>query len=213
MPSRHSVTVARSVTLRGASFEVHKPTEYPARVVLWKGIPCTDPLRTLVDLASVGTVRVLDEALDRALAKRLVSFHGIEAELRRSSRQGRRGVGALRAALDRRGVRGAPAPSVLESMVLRLLRSAGVEPSGTEVHVGPDGRYRVDVQLTERLVLEFDGYAYHHSPEQKAEDERRRNRLRLAGVTVLVYTWADVRRDGRRVLLEVNRARASSRPW
>ncbi|MHB1931258.1 MAG: PDDEXK family nuclease, partial [Acidimicrobiales bacterium] len=61
------------------------------------------------------------------------------------------------------------------------------------------------------LFVEVDGYAYHHSPEQKANDERRRNRLRLDGNIVLVYTWRDVVGDGARVLNEIRRALATQR--
>ena len=65
-------------------------------------------------------------------------------ELGRLARPGRSGVGRMRGALQRRGLIGAPRPSVLECRTLRLLRQHGIEPLATQVHCGPDGRYRVD---------------------------------------------------------------------
>jgi very-short-patch-repair endonuclease len=51
-------------------------------------------------------------------------------------------------------------------------------------------------------VIEVDGFAYHWSPEAKAYDEARRNRLRLGGSFLLVYSWRDICFDGRRVAQE-----------
>ncbi|MHB1931040.1 MAG: PDDEXK family nuclease, partial [Acidimicrobiales bacterium] len=104
------------------------------------------------------------------------------------------------------GFVGAPAASVLESRFMRLLTVAGMPPLATEVRDGPDGCYRVDVKLSGNVYAEVDGYAFHASPEQKRHDERRRNRLRLAGRQLLVYTWLDVVRDGDRVVAEIREA-------
>ncbi len=82
---------------------------------------------------------------------------------------------------------------------------------GVEVEAGPDGCYRIDFQLSPILFVEVDGYAYHHSPEQKAGDERRRNRLRLEGRMLLVYSWRDVVGDGARVVNEIRQALAAER--
>ena len=103
---------------------------------------------------------------------------------------------------------GAPHPSVLESRVLRLLRRIGIEPIAVEVKVGSDGRYRVDTLLHPNVALEVDGYTYHAAPELKAEDERRRGRLRLDGLFVLVYDWTEVLRDARRIEAECHEALA-----
>jgi very-short-patch-repair endonuclease len=206
-PDRPAVTVARTGRTRVRRVEVHRPVDYPAHVVVVRRVPCTNPLRTLVDLAAVTPSGVLDSAVDRALAKRLLTVGAIDAELRRLARQGRAGVGTLRASLRRRGLIGAPHPSVLESRTLRLLRQHGIEPLACEVKMGPDGRYRVDVLVAPRVVMEVDGFAYHSDPEQVAEDKRRRTRLRLEGIVVLDYTWRDITFDFRRVARECLAAR------
>jgi very-short-patch-repair endonuclease len=187
---------------------VHRPVDYPQHVIIRRAIPCTNPLRTLVDLAAVCSADGLDDAIDRALAKRLLGVEAIEAEVRRLGRPGRSGVGHIRGALRRRGFTGAPHPSVLESRALRLLRQFGVEPLATEVRMGPEGRYRVDVLLAPNVVMEVDGFAYHWDPEQVAEDKRRRAQLRLKGMVVLEYTWRDIVYDRYRVIREVRQALA-----
>jgi very-short-patch-repair endonuclease len=207
-PERPAVTVSRAGRTRLRGVELHRPINYPAQVVFVRKVPCTNPLRTLVDLAAVSQAGILDGAVDRALARRLLTVEGIEAELRRLGRRGRGGVGALRATLRRRGFVGAPHPSVLESRTLRLLRQHLIEPLGCEVRMGPGGRYRVDVLLAPRVVMEVDGFAYHADPEQVAEDKRRRTRLRLNGIILIDYTWRDILYDSRRVVREAREALA-----
>ena len=102
---------------------------------------------------------------------------------------------------------GGPEPSVLEAEALRLFRRMGIPVLGREVVCGPDGRYRIDFLIGAGLVVEVDGYAYHWSPEAKRHDDTRRNRLRLEGWVVLVYSWLDIRRDGRRVGREIASAK------
>jgi hypothetical protein len=205
-PHRHAVTVPRLGRSRLRGVDLHRPVDYPTHVVTVNRIPCTNPLRTLVDLAAVAPEAAFDDAVDRALARRLLTTAGVEAELDRLGRHGRSGVAAVRAGLGRRGLAGAPHPSVLESRTLRLLRRHGIEPLACEVKMGGDGRYRIDILLAPRVVMEVDGFAYHSDPEQVAEDKRRRNRIRLGGVILLDYTWRDVTQDSGRVVREVRQA-------
>lgn len=207
-PEVHAVTVPRGVSSRAAIGEVHRPADFPEHVVTLKNIPCTNPLRTIVDVAAVTAPSELECIVDSALASKVVSIQAIETELDRLARHGRRGVKALRSALRWRQTAGVAQPSVLESRVLRLLHQAGVKPLAVEVKTNNDLSYRVDVLLRPGLALEVDGYAYHASPEQMTEDARRRNRLRLSGTQVLVYTWKDVVHDGHRLLAEVRLAEA-----
>jgi len=205
-PERPAITVARTLPSRVEGAQVHRPTVLPDHICVIRNIPCTDPLRTLRDMAGVCSAETLDDAIDAALARRLVTVAALEAEIDRSARQGRTGVGVLRQAIRRRGMSGVPNPSVLESRVLRLLRRIGINPIAVEVKMGPEGRYRVDTLLDPNVAMEVDGYTYHAAPELKAEDERRRGRLRLDGTFVLVYDWAEVLRDERRIGAECREA-------
>jgi hypothetical protein len=208
LPERHAITINRNLSARLTRVDVHRPVDYPVAVLMRRGIPCTNPLRTLVDLAGISPAAQLDEAVDRALASRLLTVAAIEAEIGRLARPGRAGAGRMRQALRRRGLSGAPHPSVLESRTLRLLRRFGIEPLATEVRIGPEGRYRVDIVLAPGVIMEVDGFAYHWDPEQAAEDKRRRTHMRLSGMVVLEYTWRDVTYDPHRVAREVRRALA-----
>jgi very-short-patch-repair endonuclease len=170
-----------------------------------QGVPTTNPLRALVDLAGVSSEQLLDEAIDAALAKRLVNVDGLLAEVARLQRRGRHGPVQLIARLHQRGFAGAPSPSVLESRALRLLAAGKVKVHRCEVVVN-DGRYRLDIQLGPQLFMEVDGYAYHWAPEQKRYDDERRNKLRLLGFEVLVYDWMAIVNEPRRALMEVKMA-------
>lgn len=195
VPDRPTVTVARGRSGRVTGVDQHRRSDIDAsRVLVRSSIPVTDPIRTLADLGDVVEAPVLDDAIDRALAGRLITVEGLEREVDRLHQHGRRGVRHLRRALERRGFGGAPHPSVLESRTLRVLKAGGVVPIGTEVVVG-DGRYRLDILLKPGMALEVDGYTFHWSPEAKAADSRRRNDLRLSGIIVLEADWITVIRD------------------
>jgi Protein of unknown function (DUF559) len=172
---------------------------------IWRGVPTTNPLRTLVDLAGEANPELLDEAIDVAVATRLVTVAGLLAEAARLKRQGRRGPAQLVSRLKSRRFTGAPAPSVLESRALRLLSSAGIPVDKCEVVVD-GGRYRLDIQIEGRLFVELDGYAYHWAPEQKRRDDSRRNRLRVLGFEILVYDWEAVVHEPGRLLGEIKTA-------
>ena len=194
----------------GRRATVHYSTDLAeTSISYWQGVPTTNPLRTLVDLAGEAPGDVIDSGLDRALAKGLVTVEGLVAEAERLGRPGRRGPRQLRRALARRGFLGAPAASVLESRLLRLFEANGINVVATEVGTN-DGRYRIDVEVEGEVFVEVDGYAFHWSPEQKERDEARRNALRLEGYTVLVYGWRAVTKERRRVIEEVLAARSLS---
>jgi very-short-patch-repair endonuclease len=171
---------------------VHRSRDLaPTSISVRNGIPTTNPLRTFVDLAGSISPTTLDEAIDVALAKRLVSVESLLAEAGRQKRSGRRGPAQLMAHLDRRRFVGAPAPSVLESRALRLLADARIKVVNCETAID-HGHYRLDIELEHQIFVEVDGYAYHSSPEQKRYDDARRNQLRLMGVEFLVYDWRAV---------------------
>jgi very-short-patch-repair endonuclease len=188
-----------------------------------QNLPVTNPLRTMVDLAGVGSPAVLAGVVDAALASKLVTVPGLLAEVQRLSRPGRPGLGALRRQLGDRGFVGAPAPSVLESKMQRIVRSVhqpGMSTARVEVRAGPDGEYRLDIAWSPILfAVEVDGYAWHATPEQKERDEARRNKLQQAGWTILVYSWRRVVNEPGRLRREIaasyrecERAAAAGRP-
>lgn len=178
----------------------------PGRTIVRRGIPCTDPVRVLGDVAAVLPGDELAGIVDGAVGRGLVSPEALVQEIDRRRRPGQPGPAALRRMLAGRGMVGGPPPSVLEVEAMRLFRRWGIPVLGREVSYGPHAQYRIDFLIAPGLAVEVDGFAHHWSPEAKARDEARRNQLRLNGLFILVYTWTDIRGDGRRVAAEITRA-------
>ena len=160
---------------------VHRPralASVDAEVV--DAIPVTTAARTLIDLATCVEADVLEEALDDALRRRLVTV----ARLRWRMRE----VGArttLKRLVDARAT--AVPESVLETRLLRVLRKAGLPAPVVQHQVG---RYRVDFAYPGvRVAIEADGFAWHSSRRQLDRDSVRRNVLAVQGWTVLHFTW------------------------
>lgn len=175
----------------------------------FRGVLCTVPARTLLDLAATAAPLELADAVDRALAARIVRARDLVAETRRAGR--RRGAERLRRCLYERGDTGVPAPSVLESRMGRLLRRHGLPEPRAEVIAGPNGEYRIDyAYVRQRLAIELYGYTWHHSPEQMAHDLARQRRLALEGWTVLIFTWRDLETQPDRVADQIREALSAS---
>jgi hypothetical protein len=211
-PDMATVTLPASANCTVRGINVYRSSDLDLlRVRMHRGIPCTDPLRTIVDLAGRCDPATLDDVIDRALAKRLVRVRELVEEAARLAKPGRPGVRSLRAALRRRGMVGAPNPSVLESRTARAFLAHRVPLPKAEVTVGPEGEYRLDYALPDAMIaLEVDGYVWHFSPEHKRRDEARRRDLVLAGWRPLVYTWTDVTRAPDRMVREYLAARATA---
>lgn len=206
-PPRPVITIPYDRAIRLAGVTVHRSRDLDqSRLLERRGIPYTDPLRILTDLAGELEPDALTLIADAALYRGLLTTAGLKAEMARRRKPGRKGPALLADLLEKRGMIGGPEPSVLEAQALRLFRRWGIPVLGREVHVGRDGRFRIDFLIAEGLAVEVDGFVHHWSPEAKAYDDARRNRLRAAGITVLVYDWRVVRQEPRRVAREIQTA-------
>jgi hypothetical protein len=114
-PARPSVTVLaeRQPDLPGVDVYRMNGLNH-LRVHLRSNFECTDPLRTLVDLAAVVTKQELAGAVDNALHAKLVTVEGIEAELGRRQARGRRGEVRVGAGGRFRVESGLPPPVMME---------------------------------------------------------------------------------------------------
>ena len=178
-----------------------------------RGVPVTNPLRTLVDLGAVCPRWVVREALERALTARLVTVLGADAAVDRVARKGRNGVGVLRRVLDDRALGNKPAASELEARMARLFRTHAL-PTAAFQHVVCDAdRFvaRVDWAYPElKIAVEVDGWASHGTPIALQRDLARQNDLVLLGWTVLRFTWHDVVRRPPWVAGQIRRVLGSS---
>ncbi len=89
------------------------------------------------------------------------------------------------------------AAAISERLLMRLLRDAGI--AGWRVNhpllIG-GAMIRPDfVFLREGIVLEVDGWAWHHAPDLFQRDRARQNALISAGGVVLRFTWLDLTND------------------
>lgn len=182
------------------------------RPVVRRGVPCTDPLSTVVDLAALGDRALVEQALDRGIAARLFTVAAVASHLERRAGRGRRGVALVRRCLDRRLGGERRRPSVLESRMARLVAAAGLPAPVRELPLPALG-CRIDFAWPRaRLAVEVDGYADHSSWDDFGADRRRQNGLVLAGWTVLRFTWDDVVRRPAAVAAALRRGLSASRP-
>src|SRR5918995_1237628 len=167
----------RRLTFEGRRMErgmvIHRSTTLSTeQVTRRRGIPLTQPARTLQDLRRVLSREQLQKATRRALDLRL-------------------DVGAT---LD-------PEPdltrSKLERRFLRLCRSRSLPSPEVNARVGP---YEVDFLWRDlSLIVETDGFRHHGNRAAFETDRARDSRLQALGYRVLRFTYRQVSEDPRAV--------------
>lgn len=156
------------------------------------GIPTTDPVSTLVDLASCASAQLLERAINSADRLDLVDPEAMAAAIELLPRQ-RPGVARLRRLLMRQVF----TDSGLERRFLSLVRSTGLPTPETQASVNG---FRVDFYWPQmKLVVETDGFRYHRTPGQQAADRRRDQAHVAAGLTTLRFAEAQIRYEPDRV--------------
>lgn len=192
-PGPLHMTVAYGRTSRCAIARLHRSrTLRPSDITRADGIPVTRPARTLADLARQVPRPALEDAVDDALCRRIVT-------LDRLARQ--RGSPTLTAVLATWRDGSAP-QDVAEARLLRRMLHAGLPPPETQHEVWHAGRFvaRLDLAWPDRrLAVELDGFRWHASPRAFQRDRARRNLLVHLGWTVFQATPADLVGDGARV--------------
>lgn len=156
------------------------------------GIPVTDPISTLIDVASCKPRGVVERAIREADRLGLVDPVALRAALDAAPR--RPGLASIRSLLDSETF--ALTDSELERRFLRLVRQAGLPRPETQVWLNG---YRVDFYWPDLgLVVETDGLWYHRTPSQQKTDRLRDQAHTVAGFTALRFTTAQVRFEAAR---------------
>jgi very-short-patch-repair endonuclease len=166
-----------------------------------RGVPCTSPLRALVDVGELDE-HLVEAALGHLAVSRLVVPSVARAVADRHTAPGRAGAAALRRACERWPPRIERPDSVLEVEVARALVGAGLG----EHHPVICG-FEVDFAYRQGLVLETDGWEHHGTRQAFEEDRRRDATLVAAGWRVIRVTWRQFHADPDRVIDQVRRAR------
>jgi len=199
-PGRRELLVARgkqrSALRRGLDIHLHESTQMDRADVTFRDhIPCTGLARTVLDVAAVVSLKRLEHTIDAVVRDRMLEWIDLYDVLVRHSRRGRNGCGRLRAILDvRYGDETVPLSS-WSRMVSDLLVDAGRPKPALEHRVlAADGSFVAQVDLAypeHKLAIELDSIRWHLNHDSFRRDPRRRNKLILAGWTVLNFTWAD----------------------
>ncbi|MGB2710260.1 MAG: type IV toxin-antitoxin system AbiEi family antitoxin domain-containing protein [Conexibacter sp.] len=173
-----------------------------------RGVPVTSVARTLVDLAGLLLPDRLAKAVGEAERLRQFDLQALDAAMTRT--RGRRGAGqaALRAVLAGFAADGVTR-SELEERFLAMLDAHDLPRPLTNASVEA---YEVDALWpAERLAVELDGYAFHHTRTAFQRDRTKMNDLLAAGYVVLRFTYADVVGSAADTARRVSRALAAAR--
>jgi very-short-patch-repair endonuclease len=172
----------------------------PEMVWLRSGLAVSNAAYTAVDLAAGSSG---GDIIDRALRSKQATITQMRSAL--EAMPGRRG-NCTRARLLRDS-RDSPW-SELERRGHLLLRQGRIAGWRTNVWVTAQrGGYFVDVLFGGcKVIVEFDGWTFHHDRQAFEDDRRRRNELVLAGYVVLNFSWQQVVDDPDWVIDCVRRA-------
>ncbi|WDZ86156.1 type IV toxin-antitoxin system AbiEi family antitoxin domain-containing protein [Micromonospora cathayae] len=169
---------------------VHQLVIEPGQVGQVYGIPATDPVRTVADLALRTDRFTAVSLLDSAVNQQFMTADDMLVIPRLLGR--RRGAVAARLCLAEADGR---AQSPLETRVRLRCVDGRVPPDDLQVEVRDDDGYLLGVGdlgwRARRVLAEADGRGPHAAPEAVFADRRRQNRLVNAGWTVLRFTWQD----------------------
>jgi very-short-patch-repair endonuclease len=171
----------------------HYRTLPPDEVTVEDGIPVTTVPRTILDLAAVSPVDVVENALRESEYLRLYDVLSLPDLIARYS--GRRGVRRARAALDRvREEPGGRRRSPLEERFVPFLRCHHLPIPRLNAWLEVGGkRYQVDCLWPgTHQIVELDGWQGHGTRTAFREDRARDRRLRVAGYSVTRISWSQL---------------------
>jgi very-short-patch-repair endonuclease len=162
---------------RRAAFEVTKH----------RGIPVTTPVCTIVDMAPGLTRDELEQAMNEADVRGLVTVPALNAAVQDLSP--RPGLKKVKQTIDRRTF--TFTRSRLERAFIPIALRAGLPRPETCVYVNG---FEVDFFFRDlAIVVETDGGTFHRSPAQQANDRRRDHVHALAELLPLRFTHGQIR--------------------
>jgi very-short-patch-repair endonuclease len=194
-PGAIEITVPRGRRPNPRGTIVHQLELLPVDVTIVEAIPTTTPARTLIDLAAVAPADLVEEALDDALRRGLVTLPRLRWRL--GEMGPRRSVRTIRRLLDARAGGDRRPQSVLETRLMRLFKRAGLPIPACQHEIRDRGRLIavVDFAYPSRLLaIEADGYRWHSGRARWQRDLARRNELTRLGWHVIHVTAEDLHR-------------------
>jgi very-short-patch-repair endonuclease len=184
----------------------------PEHVRIRDGLPVTTPVRTLFDLSAVtGRERLATAVEDAHVTKqcRLEELITLYEELRRPGKHGMKKLGRI---LAERGPGYVPPESVLERLLLKLIRGAGLPKPRLQAQLPWRTRLpsRCDaIYDDKRLILEADGRRWHARVDQMANDRRRDREALNHGYRPYRFAYDELKREPAMVVQTLLEARAA----
>jgi very-short-patch-repair endonuclease len=202
---RIDITVRRECRISRSGLKVRARASLPERsIVVRFGIPVTDPVQTLIDLATELRPLRLERAVNEADKLDLVDPEALRCAL--DAYVGMPGVKTLRTMLDRHTFR--LSDSDLEVLFRPLALAAGFPLPLTKHHLLG---YEVDFFFPDHgLIVETDGLRYHRTPSQQARTVRRDQEHAAAGFRILRFTHWQIAHAPNEVTDVLRRVRALS---
>jgi very-short-patch-repair endonuclease len=168
-------------------------------------IPVTNPIRTVGDLGAVAP-QLVPSAIERGLYLDRFSVEALWRLIDDLARPGRRGLGVLRRALQRRALGSVKSYSPLESTFAAIATTTGLHVE-YQYEVELDGRrYVLDFAVPAvKVGVEVDGLETRATRESLDHCDERQNRLVLDGWHLLRYTSTHLRRRRTAIRRELTR--------
>jgi very-short-patch-repair endonuclease len=190
------VTIPYARAVRRPDVTIHRSTQFDRiGAAERQGLPVTSIERSLLDYAGQVGRRRLEWAVDAALRQQHCDLASLFETWIAHSIQGRNGSGPMRLLLEQRHSNDPIPDSRWNRMVGRLLADSHL-PSPRYEHEVRDrtGGFLARVDLAypaHRVAIELDSARWHLNAASFRNDPRRKNRLTVAGWTVLTFTWDD----------------------
>jgi hypothetical protein len=188
LPGRIDVSIRRHSDLRRSGIRIRcRMSLSPREIGSHLGIPTTQPVETLIDIATELTPRELERAVNEADKGGRVDPEALRAAL--ETRTGEPGVRPLRDLLDRHTFR--LSDDELELLFRPLAADAGLPTPLTKQIVND---FEVDFYWPDLgLVIETDGLRYHRTAATQTRDARRDQIHTAAGLTPLRFSHYQVK--------------------
>jgi hypothetical protein len=193
-PGYIEISVRRRCRHRRTGLRVHtRPSLSAADLTIRMNIPLTQPVRTLIDLATVVGPKTLERAVNEADKRDRIDPESLRKALERYA--GQPGVRALRTLLDRHTFR--LSDTELEVLFRPIAAAAGLPVPLTKEMVNG---FEVDFFWPDLgLVVETDGWRYHRTPATQSRDALRDQTHTASGLTPLRFSHHQVKYEPTRV--------------
>jgi hypothetical protein len=189
-PRPQHVTVILERLPHGRGLVVHRSGRLESNVTMMRGVPCTTPERTILDVSARLSVADLGILIDSALRNRLTTITRIGLCSERHHRAPGRSPKRVAAALAARLPNAELAESPLEEFVYDSIARFGL-PLPTPQHwIEVDGRrYRIDhCYPAEKYALETQSRLWHGQRSDDDRDALKGNDVAIADYKLLQFS-------------------------